>query len=564
MILIREIRILRTEAAQDIQPLLKNRIERKLKLRRAHFSFRILKHTLDARKKPQIFDVYTVCVDGLKDEQAVLVRLKDPDVIPYMPSGYAYADPATEHASASGAPAVKIPGIRPVIIGAGPAGLFCGLLLAMYGRKPLILERGGPVESRSRDVSEFWETGRLNPDSNVQFGEGGAGTFSDGKLLTRIHDPEGRIRFVLEQLVRAGAPEEILTETRAHIGTDCLKETVIGIREMILDLGGEIRYGTCVSGLETDFECCVTAPSARHISAVVLRSGEKIPAKQAVLAAGHSARDTFRMLQKEDILLEAKDFAVGFRILHPQSFIDSVQYGLADPESVRKLRLPPSIYEMSAKAGGRSVYSFCMCPGGLIVNASSEEGRLCVNGMSNHDRNSGFANSGLVVTALKTDFPGNDPLRGMYFQEHLEETAFRRGKGSIPVQRGFVLFEHLSDTACAPDASCCSSDAFIHPAFCGRIREASMKGLLPEELENAYTAGLGILDKKIPGFITGDGVVFAGIESRTSSPVRIVRGDTLESSLHGLYPCGEGAGYAGGIISAAVDGLKVAEAILRA
>ena len=560
MILVREIRILRTqetgrEILQGSFPDVREKVRKKLRLpSKTAFTCRILQHTLDARKKPQIFDVYTAAAEGIRGESELVQRLNDQNVLLYEEPVYLPAG--------SLCPAIGETSLRPIVIGAGPAGLFCALLLASAGKRPLLLERGKAVEEREQDVSGFWKGGKLDPDSNVQFGEGGAGTFSDGKLMTRIHDPEGRIRFVLETFVEAGAPAEILTESRAHIGTDCLRETVRGLRKKITGLGGEIRFGACVDRFESNAD--------GRISAVILKSGERIPADTVVGAFGHSARDTFKMLQETGVSMEAKDFAVGFRILHSQEFIDRVQYGLKDPEVLRKLCLPPAAYQLQAKtSSGRGVYSFCMCPGGRIINASSEERRLAVNGMSSHGRDSGYANSGLVVAVRKSDFPGEDPLRGMRFQEQLEEAAFRAGDACIPVQRAGAYFSYLSgkrrlSEGAFSDPASVPGPAYEHPGFCGMIRETSLTGLLPPELEAAYEEGLRVLDRKIPGFAGGDGVLLAGVESRTSSPVRILRDDHCQGSLKGFYPCGEGAGYAGGITSAAVDGLKVAEAVIHA
>ena len=494
----------------------------------------IRKKSIDARKKPALFSVCTVWADCGDREERILNRRKNrPNISRANPVAYAFSPTVFR----KGTLRKDIP--SPVIVGTGPAGLFCGYLLALHGLRPILLERGRPAQQRLKDVTAFWETGILDPSSNVQFGEGGAGTFSDGKLNTLVKDKEGRNRFVLESFVRFGAPEHILWDQKPHIGTDLLIGIVSGIREEIRRLGGQVRFETCVDAL-------------------VIRDGhlagfgageEMFHCQDGVLAIGHSARDTFQMLQRAGIHMAAKDFAVGFRIEHPQKMIDESQYGLQPDD----LHLPPAPYKLATKLkNGRGVYSFCMCPGGYVVNASSEEGRLVVNGMSYSGRGSANANSAIVISVGEREFDKNDPLSGMRYQHRLEERAFQLCGGKIPqqlfgdfrkgrVSTGYGSFESMAKGA----------------ADFGPLQE-----LLPKECNESFLAGMELFAKKIRGFDRDDAIL-SGIESRTSSPVRICRDERFYSNIEGLYPCGEGAGYAGGIMSAAMDGLKTAEKILQ-
>ncbi len=454
---------------------------------------------------------------------------------------------------------------RPVVIGMGPAGLFCGYQLAKKGYRPILLERGACIEQRSKDVGRFWAGGELDPESNVQFGEGGAGAFSDGKLNTLVKDKRGRNRAVLETFVSFGAPEDILFDSKPHIGTDLLKQIVSNMRGEILRLGGEVRFHAKV----TDFQVREQngSPALAGLGVTDTRTGEvfSLKAQAAALAIGHSARDTFLVLNETGAEMQAKAFAIGVRIEHPQSLIDTCQYG-AFPYREISPPLPAASYKLTAKSSdGRGVYTFCMCPGGYVVNASSEKGRLAVNGMSYSGRDGENANSAIVVTVTPEDFgvfraemADRHPercagaLSGMAFQRRLEEAAYRQGQGAIPVQR----FEDYQNGR--PSVS---FHAF-RPQMKGLCRPADVRGIFPASIAKAVEEGILAFDKKIPGFADGDALL-SGVESRTSSPVRILRDQACISNIRGLYPCGEGAGYAGGILSAAMDGLKVSESMME-
>lgn len=495
-------------------------------------SCKILKHSLDARKKPQIFQVYSLGIQlkNEKQEEKKVKQCKNQNVM--LSEQVMYALPAF------GTEKLKH---APVIIGMGPAGLFCGYMLAMQGYQPVILERGQDVDTRTADVEAYWENGKLNPRSNVQFGEGGAGTFSDGKLNTLVKDKKGRNKKVLELFVEAGAPEEILFEQKPHIGTDILKSVVKNMREQIKKAGGQVFFDSQVTALKiTDGK----------ITGVVVNAEKEIDTEQVVLAIGHSARDTFSHLEQQHIPMEAKSFAVGMRVEHPQKLINEVMYG---KEHGRQL--PAAPYKLTAKTSvGRGVYSFCMCPGGYVVNASSEEGRIAVNGMSYSKRDSHNANSAIIVTVTPEDFPGSGPLAGVYFQRALEERAYAMGKGAIPVQ---YYEDYQSDKASV------EKESYNSPCIKGRYTYTNLRGLLPEDCEKAFMEGMAHFDRVIPGYASKDAIL-SGIESRTSSPVRIHRDETFQSpGAAGLYPCGEGAGYAGGITSAAMDGLLIAEKIME-
>ena len=498
----------------------------------ALLSYVIRKQSVDARKKPELFYVYTIDAT-VKREKSLKGKRGRKDLLFLDPE-----QPYQIHVSGSSRLSE-----RPVVIGTGPAGLFCGLELAKLGYQPLLLERGASVEERLEDVDRFWETGILNPSSNVQFGEGGAGTFSDGKLNTMVHDSAGRGRYVLETFVKFGAPKEILYQNKPHIGTDVLVEVVKNMRRQILAYGGEIRFHSQVTDLKLS--------SSQELLGLVVtdpRTGksEEIVARIAVLAVGHSARDTFSMLMEQGVPMHAKAFATGVRIEHPQSMVNLSQYGKESVEG-----LGAAAYKLTANLpSGRGVYTFCMCPGGYVVNASSEEGRIAVNGMSYHARDGKNANSAVVVTVDPADFGSDSPLAGMEFQRRLEEAAFKAGRGKIPVQ----LYEdfYKNQPSAGPGA--------VTPMIKGAYAWSNVRSIFPEEIGDALEMGIREFDKKLKGYARGDAVL-SGVESRTSSPVRIPRDETFQSSVRGLYPCGEGAGYAGGITSAAMDGLKVAEAI---
>lgn len=492
----------------------------------------ILKHSLDARKKPQIFQVYTLGVSlQSKDlEEKVVKRCRNKNIAVYAPKQYQFPQ-------SGGAELTQ----RPIIIGMGPAGLFCGYQLALHGYRPVLLERGFDVDTRTKDVEAYWSVGSLHPESNVQFGEGGAGTFSDGKLNTLVKDKNGRNGEVLRILVESGAPEHILYESKPHIGTDILKKVVVNMRKAIIENGGEVRFGAKVTGLRI---------REGALTGVEVNDSEVISATQAVLAIGHSARDTFTYLNQMGIPMEAKAFAVGMRVEHPQSLINECMYGKEYGN-----RLPAAPYKLTAQTStGRGVYSFCMCPGGYIVDASSEPGRIAVNGMSYSDRGSGHANSAIIVQVTPEDYGADGALAGVAFQRQLEQRAYELGKGRIPVQ-------YYGDYKCGQSSEKGNSPDSPQPNVKGRYVFSNLRGLLPHSCEQAFIEGMEQFDKVIKGF-AGDQAMLSGIESRTSSPVRICRDDTLQCpTVRGLYPCGEGAGYAGGITSAAMDGMRVAEQI---
>lgn len=489
--------------------------------------YKIVKQSIDARKKNDIKFIYTV--DVLVDrEKELLKRMKDPNISLVVEKEYVFPVSGFKKLTK-----------RPVIIGSGPAGLFCALMLAQKGYSPLVLERGECVDERVKSVDEFWKTGKLNTNSNVQFGEGGAGTFSDGKLNTLVKDSSGRNKKVFEIFVEAGAQKEITYMNKPHIGTDILAEVVKNIRKQIIACGGEVRFGAQVTDIELEKE---------KISKVIVNYKEEIETDVVVLAIGHSARDTFEMLLSKKIEMTAKAFAVGVRIQHPQEMINESQYG------VRKHPYLPNAEYKIAKTleNGRGVYSFCMCPGGYVVNASSEEGRLAVNGMSYSKRDGENANSAIIVSVSPDDFASDSPLGGLEFQRSLEERAYEVGKGSVPIQlyRDFKEDKETTDLA------------GITPQIKGEYRLSNVRSIFPAFLAESLIAGIDQFDKNIKGFSREDAIV-AGVESRTSSPVRITRGESLECNIKGIYPCGEGAGYAGGITSAAMDGIKVAEAIAK-
>ena len=529
-------------------------------------SLKIIKQSLDARKKPELHYSYVVDVTvkgAAKKREEKLVRgLKDRNIVLHEEKPY--------RLPASGEEMLSHP---PVIIGTGPAGLFCGLMLARRGYRPILLERGEDVDARKASVERFWKDGELNPSSNVQFGEGGAGTFSDGKLNTLVKDTFGRNREVLRIFVEFGADSSILYVNKPHIGTDVLSRIVKAMRLEILRLGGEVRFLSQV----TDFQ----VKEGRLVS-LIINGSEILPVQAAVLAVGHSARDTFEALFERRVPMEPKAFAVGLRIQHPQRLINESQYAMAECR-----KLGPASYKLTRQVSSkRGVYSFCMCPGGYVVNASSEEGRLAVNGMSYHDRAGENANSALIVTVTPEDYAcygkwegqqpeppcetfshikegesENDekkshdnchPLAGIAFQRDLEERAWELGKGKIPVQ--------LYGDFCADRESTSFGD--VKPAFCGQYAFANLRKLLPEYLSASLMEAMEGFGHMISGFDRPD-AIFAGIESRTSSPLRILRDESLESGIKGLFPCGEGAGYAGGITSAAMDGIKVAEELIR-
>ncbi len=505
-----------------------DRAAKLLKIKKTQIrSMEIVKKSIDARKKPDLYYVYSVNV--LTDKEGdILKRVRDKNIMSIQKKEY--------QPQITGRLSFKH---RPVIVGAGPAGLFCAYLLAKNGCAPILLERGKAVEDRKADVEKFWKTGILDTNSNVQFGEGGAGTFSDGKLNTVVKDASGRNVFVLETFVKFGAKEEILYDSKPHIGTDILCEVIQNMRKDILRMGGEIRFQTCVTDLKIE---------DGKICAVECNQKEWIETEVCVLALGHSARDTFAMLLQHQLEMLPKSFAVGFRVEHPQKEMNEIQYG----EKYAK-KLPAAPYKVTANLeNGRGVYSFCMCPGGYVVNASSEEKKVAVNGMSYAARDSKNANSAIIVSVTPEDFGETDALAGVRFQQKLEEQTYQLAQGKIPQQ--------LFGDYCANQVS--KSYGSYESETKGERQFANLRGLLPNEIETSFIEGMHVFAKAIPNFDREDAILSA-IESRTSSPVRISRNEEFLSNIEGIYPCGEGAGYAGGITSAAIDGLKVAEAIIK-
>ncbi len=497
----------------------------------------IVRRSVDARKKPVLYFNYILDVK-VKNQAEVYRRCDKKQVVICEKQDYMF--PVSTYQGQ----------VRPVVIGTGPAGLFCGLMLARAGFRPILLERGKPVAERMKDVRRFWQRGALDEESNVQFGEGGAGTFSDGKLNTLVKDKYGRNREVLRIFTQAGAPEEILYDHKPHIGTDVLCRVIEKIRHEIENAGGSIRFQAKV----TDFLI-----RDEEIKGVIINGEEIIEASYVVLAPGHSARDTFQVLDQHHVRLEAKPFAVGLRVEHPQELINQSQYGKKDDSA-----LGSAAYKVTANVlSGRGVYSFCMCPGGYVVNASSEQGRLSVNGMSYSGRKGKNANSAIIVSVTPEDYGGNGgPLAGVEFQRRLEKKAFDLAQGKVPVEKFKDYKEAVMDKQPETgnfNATPKIADDFT-PCIKGLWTFAPVHKILPEELSKAFVEGMEQFGKVIDGFSDGNALV-EGIESRTSSPVRIIRDESFQSSVRGLYPCGEGAGYAGGITSAAMDGIRVAEAV---
>lgn len=497
-------------------------------------SFRIVKKSIDARKKPDIFLVYILDLEILQEDKA-LARIHDGRIQKASDVHYRFVS--------SGEGLLEK---KPVIIGSGPAGLFCGYQLALHGYRPVILERGKDVTSRKADVEAFWKTGKLLPDSNVQFGEGGAGTFSDGKLNTLIKDKYGRNKEVLRILAEAGAPEEILYESKPHIGTDILIKVVERLREKILQYGGEIYFESQATDLMIE---------QNQIQGVIVNEERTIFTDIVVLAVGHSARDTFHMLYERKVPLESKAFAVGLRVEHPRRFINMIQYGMEENNILKS-----ADYKVTAHSSdGRGVYSFCMCPGGYVVNASSEKEALAVNGMSYSGRHGENSNSAVIVTVTPDDYPDKHPLSGVAFQRELEKKAYLIGQGRVPVET-YGEFKEAVTGRKSKSSKLKEKYPDFMPAVKGAYQTGPVHEIMPDILNRAFVEGMEQFGSYLPDF-DDSGVYVLGIESRTSSPVRIGRDESGQSAIRGLYPCGEGAGYAGGITSAAMDGMYIAEKI---
>lgn len=520
---------------------LEQKIRKTLKLNsNQKFTYRIVKKSIDARKKPELFLVYTVQV-SCDNENGIVKKAKNSSVCIAKPKFYTIPNTGEQELT-----------IPPLIIGAGPAGLFAAFVLAEAGFTPILIERGKSVEERQKDVEEFWKTGILNTESNVQFGEGGAGTFSDGKLNTVVKDPANRNAFVLETFVRFGAPEEILYENKPHIGTDILCNVIANMRNYLKDKGVQVYFETCAKDFIIENQ---------QIKRVICENGREFEVSAVVLALGHSARDTFQILHSLKIPMEAKNFAVGLRVEHPQKMINDALYGNQEQD------MPASPYKVTSNfPNGRGVYSFCMCPGGHVVNSSSEKEMLVVNGMSYSRRNSSTANSAIIISVDEKDFENpyfykdgaenllkeKDPLIGMRFQQALEKRAFQLANGKIPQQ----LYGDFCDNKCSTSYGDFTSNTKGETAF------VNLRGLFSTDMEESFIGGMEHFSRIIPDFNRKDAIL-SGVESRTSSPIRILRDETYESEIKGIYPCGEGAGYAGGITSAAMDGIRVAEAIIK-
>jgi len=496
--------------------------------------YSVFRRAADARKRSAISLIYTLDFE-VKNEAALLKR--------FAGDRHLSVAPDLRYRLVARAPAAMC--TRPVVIGAGPCGLMAALVLAQMGFRPIILECGKVIRERTKDTWGFWRRSVLNPESNVQFGEGGAGTFSDGKLYSQIKDPHHHGRKVLTEFVKAGAPPEILYVAKPHIGTFRLVTIVENLRETIESLGGEYRFSSKV----TDLDLQRLPDGSRQLRGVVLADGTEIEADHVVLALGHSARDTFEMLYERGVAMEAKPFSIGVRIEHPQSLIDRRRFagGAGHP------RLGAADYKLVHHGGnGRSVYSFCMCPGGTVVAAASEPGRVVTNGMSQYSRNERNANAGIVVGITPADYPEH-PLAGIAFQRHWEERAFAAGGSTYaaPVQRVGDFLNRQASTSLGE----------IEPSYRPAVTPADLAACLPDYVVAAIREALPAFDRQIEGFTFADAVM-TGVETRTSSPVRIARNASLQSpNTRGLYPAGEGAGYAGGILSAGVDGIRVAEAV---
>lgn len=522
MIVVIRVKQVKVDVRYDNNEELYNSLVRKLKINVNDIvNINIVKKSIDARHKDNVCFVYEVDVEVRNESRIKFdndISLSSSNCYSFVPSGN-----------------LKLSN-QPVVVGSGPCGLFCAYELAKFGYKPIVIERGEDMDSRVNTVNLFWNNGVFNPNSNVQFGEGGAGTFSDGKLSTQIKDKNNRINEVLNIFVSNGAPSEILYDFMPHIGTDKLRDVVKNMRNSIISLGGEFRYNSCLTDINI---------VDNRVKSIVINNSEVINCDVLVLAIGHSARDTFRMLHSKGVIMSNKPFAVGVRVMHSQDMISKNQYG----GYYKYLR--PASYKLTYNtSSGRGVYSFCMCPGGYVVNASSEGKRLVVNGMSNYSRDSLIANSAIVVTVNEKDY-GSNLFDGVKFQEKLESKAYQLGNGKIPIQ---LYGDYVKGV---------KSQGFgdIVPKFMGETCFSDLNLLFNDDINSSIKEAMKYFNDRINGFNNSD-VVLAGIESRTSSPIKIYRDENYEANVLGLYPAGEGAGYAGGIVSAAVDGIKVFESIV--
>lgn len=556
MLQIDQIKMLISEQPQEERLFLQRQLVKLLHISAEEIvDWKILKKSLDARKKPKLYWIYRVAVTlaDAETEARLLKSGKGALVTPYHP--IIYQPPACRY---------KYPAWigedsqckRPVIIGTGPAGLFCGYLLAGQGLRPILIERGKCLEQRKKAVEDFWNKGTLDPNTNIQFGEGGAGAFSDGKLQTQVKDKTGRIPYILKTFVEHGAPEEILSLSKPHIGTDVLAGVVKRLRDHMIAMGAEFYFETRMTGL------IVRQEKLCGVRVADLLGERIIDTDCCILCIGHSARDTFLTLYDQGIRMENKPFAVGLRVQHSQELIDKAQYGVG----YEKKGLPPADYRLAHTVkSGRGVYSFCMCPGGYVVNASSEPERTAVNGMSYHGRDSGNANSAIVMTVDQKDY-GGGVFDGMYFQRELEHRAYLQGSGKLVLQR-LSDFAALSsaNTETMQDNDGTGKEGhmpdILQPKVKGQYLWGDIRGILPEQLSRDFGEAMGYFGTVMEGFDLPD-TILCGIESRTSSPVRILRDEEFQSNIKGVYPCGEGAGYAGGITSAALDGIKVAEKVI--
>ena len=521
MLRIRQIKLPITYTQKD----LKIKIAQKLKIKENEIiNFQINKLSLDARDKTNLTYVFEIDAN-IKNEKHILQK-KIKNVIKTPNENYQLPPHGKE----------KLKN-QIIIVGAGPAGLFSAYMLAKAGFKPLIIERGENIENRIKTVEKFWKTGILNPNSNVQFGAGGAGTFSDGKLNTTAKDKMNRNKEVLKIFTQNGAPKEIMYINKPHIGTDLLRNVIQNLINEIIKMGGQIKYQTCLTNINIE---------NNKLISIEINHNKIINCNNLILAIGHSSRDTFEMLLKNKLNITSKPFAIGIRIQHTQKMIDKAQYGNAN------LNLQPASYKLTYQTKEkRGVYSFCMCPGGFVVNASSNQNMLAINGMSNYKRDTKNANSAIIVTINQNDF-GSNPLDGLKFQKEIETKAYQIGKGKIPVQ----LFKDFTLNQ--------KSENFktISPIFKGNFIFANIRDIFPEYINQALIKGIQNFETKIKGFAKEDAII-AAPETRTSSPVKIIRNENFTSNIKGIYPCGEGAGYAGGIMTSAIDGIKVAEQIIK-